>query len=249
MTIGVICAMQEEINEIHKDMQSDRTTTIAGRDFISGTLYGQNTILVMSRIGKVAAAVTAALLLEHFKVDKILICGTAGGVDPQMNVGDIVVADYSVQHDMNPGDNSFRIPLLDVDYLKSDEALTSLALQAVSEYASAQMTRDIPQEYLDKFHISAPKAVLGTIASGDQFICEKEKNTWLYEHVKNIKCVEMEGAAVAQVCYEWGVPFTVIRVISDGANDDSSVDFDLFIEKAARFFTRGIVRACFERMA
>lgn len=248
MTIGVICAMQEEINEIHQDMQSDTTTTIAGREFICGTLYGHNTVLVMSRIGKVAAAITATLLLEHFKVDKILICGTAGGVDPQMNVGDIVVADYSVQHDMNPGDNSFRIPLLNVSYLKSDESLTDLALKAASDYACNQMTKDIPKEYLDKFHIVSPKAVLGTIASGDQFICEKSKNTWLYEHVNNIKCVEMEGAAVAQVCYEWNVPFTVIRVISDGANDDSGIDFDLFIEKAARYFTRGIVRACFERM-
>lgn len=246
MTIGIICAMEEEINLLNQDIQSEQVTSVAGRDFYVGKLYGKEVVLAKSRIGKVAAAVTAALMIDRFQVDQIIFCGTAGGVDPKMNVGDIVVADYNVQHDFFvPGGDAFRIPMINVSYLPSDKALTETAFQAVSAYAE-KMTEEIPQEFLEKFHIHKPKAVVGTIASGDQFICEKEKNQWLYEQVKNIKCVEMEGAAVAQVCYEWGIPFTVIRVISDGANDDSSIDFDLFIEKAACFFTRGIVRSCLE---
>ena len=243
MTIGIMCAMKEEIDLLHKDIKNASVTTIAGRDFYCGELYGKKAVLVMSRIGKVAAAITATLLLEHFHVDAVVFAGTAGGVDPALNVGDVVVASHSVQHDFAVPGEPFRIPMLDISYLESDKALTDTVFGAVSKYAENDMVNEIDPEFLEKFHIEKPKALLGTVASGDQFICEKSKNTWLYENVNNIKCVEMEGAAVAQVCYEWGAPFTIIRVISDSANDSSSVDFNLFIEKAASYFTRGMVRA------
>lgn len=249
MKIGIMCAMQEEIDLLHQDIVSETVTEIAGRTFYAGQLYGVDTVLVMARIGKVAASMTATLLLDHFGVDALLFAGTAGGVDPALHVGDVAIGKHCVQHDFDvPGGDDFRIPLLNISYLESDEKLTNLAFQAVSAYAAEEMTKEIPAEYLEKFGIGQPQVKLGTIASGDQFICDKEKNRWLYEKVKDITCVEMEGAAVAQVCYEWGVPFTVIRVISDGANDDSSVDFDLFIEKAAKYFTRGIVKACLKQL-
>lgn len=249
MTIGIICAMNEEINLLQQDITAHHVTTIAGRDFHVGTLYGMSVVLVTGRIGKVAAGVTAALLIHHFQVDKIIFSGTAGGVNPDLNVGDAVVADKSVQHDFKlPWGDAFRIPLLEVSYMESDHELTTLAKQAVQDYIDTRMMQDIPQTYLDAFHIRNPKVVTGTIASGDEFVCTKEKNQWLYEHVDNIQCVEMEGAAVAQVCLEFSVPFTIIRIISDCANDDASVDFDLFIEEAACHFTKGVVKALLERL-
>ncbi len=85
--------------------------------------------------------------------------------------------------------------------------------------------------------------MIGTIASGDQFICDGSKNAWLEQNVKNIKCVEMEGAAVAQVCHEFNIPFAIIRVISDSASDTAGIDFDAFVLEAACHFTRGSMKA------
>ncbi len=249
MRIGVICAMHEEVDLIRKDMQSDKIETIAGRDFHIGKLYGVDTVLVVSRIGKVASAITTSILIDRFNVDKVVFSGTAGGVDPKMNVGDAVVATSSVQHDFKvPGGDMFRIPLLDISYLPTDEELSKKAMEAVQEYISNDMLNDIPKQYLDEFKIISPKVEMGVIASGDEFVCSKERNNWLYENVKDIKCVEMEGASVAQACFEYGVPYAIIRVISDCANDDASVDFDLFIKEAACHFTRGTVKALFSRL-
>ncbi|MGI5958672.1 MAG: 5'-methylthioadenosine/adenosylhomocysteine nucleosidase [Massiliimalia sp.] len=242
MKLGMICAMEEEIRLILQDMKSEKIVNIAGREFHIGVLYDIETVLVLSRIGKVAASMTTALLIDHFEVDQVIFSGTAGGVDPELHTGDIVIGDQSCQHDFKVPGEKFRIPLLNKCYLDSDPNLTKLAFQAAEEYIGEQMKQDVPVEFLKEFGITAPKAVVGTIASGDEFVCEKSRNQWLYENVENVRCVEMEGAAVAQACYEFDIPFTIIRVISDGANDSSNVDFDRFIEHTAKFFTRGVVK-------
>lgn len=247
MKIGIICAMAEEINLIQEDICSEKVELIAGREFHCGNLYGKDVVLVMSRIGKVAAALTAGILIDRFGVEKIIFSGTAGGIAPGVQVGDAVVADYSVQHDMDAGE-LFRVPLIGTSYFPSDRELTEQAFAAVQEYVDTKMLTEIPQTYLDKFGIREPRVLLGTIASGDQFICEKAKKDWLYENVKNIQCVEMEGAAVAQVCFEYEIPFTVIRIISDCADNDAEIDFELFIKEAACHFTRGTVKALLERL-
>lgn len=240
---GIICAMEEEIRLLTQDMSAEKTTEIAGRTFYEGLLYGKEVVLVQSRIGKVAAASTATTLIDRFQVDCVIFCGTAGGVAPELNVGDVTVADKLVQHDFFTGTEWFRIPLLEISYFETDKALSDGLHRAVEEYIRTKMREEIPQEYLDDFKIVAPKVSVGTIASGDQFICDSAKNKQLAEQIDNLQCVEMEGAAVAQVCYEFGVPLAVLRVISDSANDDSNVDFGKFIEEAACHFTRGSIKA------
>ena len=247
MKIGIICAMPQEIDLLKKDIKAEQIQKVAGREFHCGKLYGQEVVLVMSRIGKVAAALTASVLIDRFGVEKVIFSGTAGGIAPEMQTGDVVVADYSVQHDMDAEEEPFEIPLIGKSYFPSDEELTARAYDAVKEYLKEEMAKDIPQMYLHKFGIENPKVVIGAIASGDQFIREKQKKDWLYANVKNIKCVEMEGAAVAQVCYEYGIPFAVIRVISDSADGNAELDFGLFINEAACHFTRGTVKALLER--
>ncbi len=247
MKIGIICAMQEEIELLSQDIQTENSVTIAGRTFLEGRLYGKPVVLVRSRIGKVAAASTATTLIDRFHPDCVIFCGTAGGIGKGLHTGDIVVADRLIQHDVDTGTgNGFKIPQLNMDYFPTDPALSERLISAVKQYIQNGFTHDIPAQYLEEFGISAPKAVVGTIASGDQFICSKEKNQWLAEQIENLQCVEMEGAAVSQVCYEFGVPHAVIRVISDGADDASSVNFDSFIEHAACHFTRGGIKAFLE---
>ncbi len=244
MAIGIICAMEEEIALLAQDIQSADSTMIAGRKFIQGILYGQEAVLVMSRIGKVAVAVTTTLLIERFQVSQIVFAGTAGAVAPELEVGDVVIAAQCVQHDMRPDNElTFRVPLIDVGYFQTDPELTQKAFCAVEKYIETSLRSDIPQQHLQQFGIRHPKAVVGTIASGDEFVCDPAKNRWLYEHIDNLKCVEMEGAAMAQVCYEYGIPFAILRVISDCADNDTPIAFDLFIEEAAKYFTRGSIRA------
>lgn len=248
MRYGVICAFDQEINFICQDLENGKTTTIAQRDYMEGNLYGKEVVLVMSRIGKVAAASTATTLIDRFSVDAVIFCGTAGGISNELNVGDVVVASGLVQHDFFSGSDYFRIPILNISEFPSDELLSKAMLAGIGDYLSKEVYDDIPQNLLQEFHISKPKTAIGVIASGDQFINDKKKNQWLLENIKEIKCVEMEGAAVAQVCYEFGVPIAVIRVISDSANEDSGIAFDKFAEQAMPYFTRGSLKAFFNRI-
>lgn len=243
MRYGIICAIEQEIDLIRKDVKDTKITTIAKREFIEGQLYGQDVVLVMSRVGKVSSASTATTLIEKYNVDNIIFCGTAGGIDKSLNVGDVVVADNLIQHDVYDGANYFTIPRLGVSDFKPEKSLSEAMHKGVDSYIKNGLKSDIPQKHLDDFKIVNPKVVVGTISSGDQFINDKSKNKWLEENIPNLKCVEMEGAAVAQVCYEFDVPFAVIRVISDCANDDSSVDFDKFALEAMCYFTRGSLKA------
>lgn len=243
MRYGIICAMESEIRILQEDIQATNTTVIAGRSFIEGTLYGNETVLVQSLIGKVASALTTTLLIHQFKVDCVIFCGTAGGIDKSLNVGDVVIGDSAVQHDVMVDGELFTIPRINIGYFKCNEELSKRMYNAVSSYLENDMKTDIPKEHLDEFNITSPKVVTGTIASGDQFICDGSKNAWLEENVENVKCVEMEGAPVAQVCYEFNVPFAIMRVISDCAGDDASVDYYAFVSEAASHFTGGSMKA------
>lgn len=243
MKYGIICAVDEEIRYIREDMTNTNIVKIARREYIEGDLYGQDVVLVMSLVGKVAAAATATTLINMFKVDKIIFCGTAGGIDKALNVGDVVVADKLVQHDVFDGVEYFKIPRLNVAYFEADKILSKAMYDGVAEYLKEDVYKDIPKAHMDEFHIKAPKVMVGTIASGDQFINDKSKNKWLEDNIDNLKCVEMEGAAVAQVCYEFEIQFAVIRVISDSANEESGPAFDKFALEAMPYFTRGSLKA------
>lgn len=243
MKYGIICAMTSEINLLLKDITISNQTTIAHREFIEGNLYGKDVVLVKSGIGKVAAALTTTILIDRFHVDQIVFCGTAGGINKNLRVGDVVIGDYSVQHDIVVMGELFTVQTINVDYFPSNQALTKALYDAVTAFVEQELHNEIPQVHLDEFHITKPKVVIGTVASGDQFINDGSKNAWLEENVRNIQCVEMEGAAVAQVCYEFDVPFGIVRVISDSAGDDSQVDYEAFVQEAASHFTRGTMKA------
>lgn len=243
MPIGVLCAMTGEIALLREDMEVTGRETVGGREFLTGRLYGREAVLALSGIGKVAAACAATILLDHFGAEALIFSGTAGGVDPTLRTGDLVVSDRSVQHDVDAiGEALFQVPGYDQPWFDGDQRLTALAAEAAARFFERDMAGEVPTEHLAPFGITRPRVVVGTIASGDQFVSEREKNRWLGEHIGNLRCVEMEGAAAAQVCVEFGVPHVILRVISDGANEESAVDFEAFIDQAARYFTRGAVR-------
>ncbi|MEG0692860.1 MAG: 5'-methylthioadenosine/S-adenosylhomocysteine nucleosidase, partial [Oscillospiraceae bacterium] len=162
MRYGIICAVDEEINLIKKDIVGEKTTTIAKRDFIEGKLYGKDVVLVMSRVGKVASASTATTLIDRYHVDNIIFCGTAGGVDKSLNVGDVVVADNLVQHDVFDGVQFFKIPRLGVADFTPDKTLSEAMHRGIDSYIKNELKSDIPQQYLEEFKIVDPKVAVGT---------------------------------------------------------------------------------------
>ena len=232
--------MPEEIQSLLGVLQNVKITEKGMRSYYNGYLNGHELVVVFSRWGKVAAAVTATQLLNDFEVDEIIFTGVSGALDPSLKVGDIVIGNELYQHDMDtrPLFNRFEIPLLNKTGFSTKE---NPALEQAAKLFTSSIKTHIPKEKLAQFSIDRIQIQKGTIISGDQFVNSKEKVKELKTAIPNALCVEMEGAAVAQVCYEYGVAFSIIRVISDNANDDAPINFPEFTKALACKYAKGIL--------
>lgn len=238
LRLGIISALQEEQAGLVAHMTDARTVSRGMRDYIQGNLWGVDCICVLSRLGKVASAATAATLIERFDVSSLVFTGVAGSADPLVRIGDIVIADNLVQHDMDtrPLFPRFEIPLTGISKFASDLALSACLATAAEQFVAQDLPHRISSEQREVFRLHYPRVHRGLIASGDEFIGSAARLQELKQHFPDLLAVEMEGAAVAQVCFEFGIPFSVIRTISDGANDDSAVDFLAFIRQVASVY-------------
>lgn len=233
--LGIVSALHQEQAGLF-DLMEERQTHHAGmRDYVHGRLWGVDCVCVLSRIGKVAAAATVAMLIERFHVTHIVFTGVAGAISPLVKVGDIVVADSLVQHDMNaaPLFPPQEVPLLGQSHFASDKAATDKLVSAAQAFIEQDFDTTIALEDRQRLKLQQPAIHRGLIASGDQFIHDRDKAADLARMLPGLLAVEMEGAAVAQVCFEFGLPFAVVRTISDGSNEDSAMDFVHFIERVA----------------
>ena len=247
MKVGVLGAVPEEVELLNQDLAAAGKDIVGNRTYRFGRLYGQEVILAHARMGKVAAAITATRLLETYGADLVLFVGVAGAVAPDVSIGDIVVASELMQHDMDarPLFPRYEIPLLDSDRFTVDPDLIEGALEAAQGYIQEDLPRDISSAQRESLGLTSPKALSGLIVSGDQFIHDPRHLAEIHRHLPDAKCVEMEGAAVAQVCAEHQIPCLVIRTVSDRADGKAGKDFSVFIEQAARYYSRGIVRRLF----
>lgn len=229
--IAIVGAMHEELRALLDAMPDERPVQRAGREFWVGHLDGHEVVVVLSRIGKVAAATTATLLLGEFEVSRIVFTGTAGGLAAGVKVGDVVVADALLQHDMDasPLFPRHEVPLYGCDRFATDAGMSDALAQA-----STAMLGDIgvPQARVHR----------GLVVSGDRFISTRAENDVLRARLPDALAVEMEGAALAQVCHDFGVPFAVVRTVSDRADDDAHVDFNRFVAEVASRYTLALVR-------
>lgn len=242
--LGLVSALHQEQAGLIDAMQGPQTVTRGMRDYVMGNLWGIDTVCVLSRIGKVAAAATVATLIEHFDVSHIVFTGVAGAVESGLQIGDIVVADALVQYDMDatPLFPRYEVPLLGQSHFASDKHLTDRLANAASDFLTNDLDRMVSGHDRDTFRLSAPRVYRGLIASGDEFIDNQARQIELKAAFPPLLAVEMEGAAVAQVCFEFGVPFSVIRTISDGANEASPHDFMQFIESVASRYAFGVIK-------
>ncbi|UMB61567.1 5'-methylthioadenosine/adenosylhomocysteine nucleosidase [Lutibacter sp. A80] len=243
--IGIISAMQEEIQALLNELKNIKTSKKGMRTYYTGTLFGKDVVLVFSRWGKVASAATTTQLINDFDLEEIIFTGVAGAINKELNIGDIVIGKHLFQHDLNasPFYKKFEIPILKKEYLETKNA-TKL-INASTKFIDAYTTY-INAEEATTFNITAPKVVFGDIASGDKFIKSLKKIKKLNKTLPTAICVEMEGAAVAQICYEYKIPFSIIRIISDKANDNATIDFSRFANSIASYYALGILKNYFD---
>lgn len=244
MRLGIISALAEEQQGLIEALQSPYKLTHGMRDYTAGNLWNIDAVCVLSRIGKVAAAMTAAILVEKFQVTHIVFTGVAGSGDKNVRVGDVVVADSLVQHDFDasPLFPRFQIPLTGLSHFETDVALTERMTDAAAHFVEHQFAQVLSDEEMVEFGLSKPTVHRGMIASGDQFIGRHAQIAALKDALPELCAVEMEGAAVAQVCFELGIPFAVIRTISDNANDEAAVDFMRFVKTVASRYAFDMIK-------
>ncbi|MEG0313962.1 MAG: 5'-methylthioadenosine/adenosylhomocysteine nucleosidase [Erysipelotrichaceae bacterium] len=212
--IGIIGAMQKEIDEILKLMTNIKEASIHQTDMYIGTLGNVDVVLMLSGVGKVNASMNTTILLSNYDVEYIINIGTAGGLEPNENVLDIVISDYVVQHDYDTSliDGESGIGL-------SFKADSELVKHATDILAATTINSNV---------------YVGTIASGDQFIADIKQLEVIKKKFNKAKCVEMEAGSIAHVCAKFNIPFIVIRSLSDIVfNPSSHLDFNEYLMRAS----------------
>lgn len=220
MILGIIGAMDEELEILLSDMKLQDKKTIANMTFNKGQLWNNDVVAVVCGIGKVNAAICTQILVSEYKVDKVINVGVAGGISKDIYPGDVVVAENLVEHDIDTtafGDPHGQIPRLDTFDFKCDPYLIEKAKEACK-------------------NINDINTFSGRIVSGDVFVADVEKIKWLEKEFNAMAC-EMEGASIAHTCYLNNIPFVVIRSISDNANNGAHMDYAKFTPIAVKHST------------
>ncbi|WP_042223382.1 5'-methylthioadenosine/S-adenosylhomocysteine nucleosidase [Oceanobacillus manasiensis] len=216
MTIGIIGAMDEEVALLLQNVMNQQEETIAGCKFVKGQLNGKEVVILQSGIGKVNAAMATTIMHERYAPTHIINTGSAGGFAEKLEVGDVVISTQVVHHDVDVTAFNYaygQVPSMPAMY----DADTDLVLK------TSASVKEIGLNYQE-----------GIIATGDSFMQDPERVAFVREKFPEMIAAEMEAAAIAQVCYQYGKPFVVIRALSDIAGKESSVSFDQFLEKAAK---------------
>jgi adenosylhomocysteine nucleosidase len=216
MRIAIIGAMEEEVTLLRNKIENGEQQTVAGFEFITGTLEGTEVVLLRSGIGKVNAAMSTTVLLERFSPDYIINTGSAGGLNPELSVGDVVISSEVRHHDVDVtafGYEYGQVPQLPPAF-EADAKRIQIAEDSAGEIEGIQ-------------------TVKGLITTGDSFMSDPDRVEFIKTKFNNLQAVEMEAAAIAQVAYQFGIPFVIIRSLSDIAGKESNVSFDQFLETAA----------------
>ncbi len=217
-TIGIIGAMEVEVNTLKAQMNIESVETIASMDFYKGTYHNRNVIIVRSGIGKVNAAICTQILIGQFGADAIINTGIAGSLSAAIDIGDIVISSDTLQHDMDATGFGYApgvIPQMDTSVFIADEHMINTAKEACAKVNPEISTH------------------IGRVVSGDQFISDDTKKEFLTKNFQGL-CTEMEGAAIAQAAHLNHVPFVILRAISDKADGSAQMDYPEFEAKAAQ---------------
>lgn len=219
MKLGIIGAMDIEVASLKESMENKVEKVIAGSTYAEGTLEGLTVVVVQCGVGKVNAALCVQALCDCFSVTHIVNTGVAGSLNADLDIGDFVISKEAIYHDfdcsvINPKYSVGQVPGMDIRAFPADEKLTQLAYSAANAVCPGH-------------------AHIGIVASGDQFVCNKEQKEKIIKNT-NALCTEMEGAAISHAAYRNNVPVVVIRAISDKADDSAQMDYPTFEAIAAK---------------
>jgi adenosylhomocysteine nucleosidase len=239
---AIVAALHDELASVLALMPDEQKQVIGGREFWLGHLHGHDVVAVLSGIGKVAAATTATLLVERFDVGRIVFTGVAGGLGTGVNVGDVVVAQHFLQHDMDasPIFPRHEVPGYGRSAFPADAALSDRLVRACTTVLDS-LPDLIGQDAVQAFGLEAPRVHRGLLLSGDRFVSSGAESEALRRELPDALAVEMEGAAFAQVCHDFKIPLSVVRTISDRADDAAHVDFPRFLSEVASRYSRAII--------
>jgi len=244
--IGILGAMPEEINGIVSLLKNKEKVVKGMRAYYKGSINEIEVVVVFSRWGKVASATTVTHLIIEFGVTEIIFTGVAGAISKDLNIGDIVIGSSLVQHDMDarPIMDLFEIPLLGKTKFMTPIEMLDKSISCINGLVNNNCLLDLlTLKHKELFLLTNQKVLVGEIASGDRFFSSNDEKENLLRILPDVLCVEMEGAAVAQVCFEYEIPYVVIRIISDAANENSVVDFNEFVSQIASIFGVEIIRS------
>ena len=232
--VAILGAFDEEVTILEGQLVNPKAHTIEGIQFLTGTLNEQNVVIARTGVGKVNAAMTATLVIEHFHPNRVIFTGVAGGLNPDLQIGDIVIAQKTAQHDLgrlesaeieNMGTknpiNGKRNPV----FFPADPELLQLTETVLADIKLNPFQTPQGQRH--------PRIIRGTVVTGDMFVASDTKKAALHKSL-GADAVEMEGAAVAQICWQQDVPCLVIRSLSDNAGANASEDFKKYYKIAAR---------------
>jgi len=245
--IGIVAAMPPELQAVLDLMPDEHRETLAGRHFWPGRLAGNDVVAVVSGIGKVAAATTATLLIERYGVQALLFTGVAGGLGDGVRVGDVVAANQLMQHDLDvsPLFPRHEVPGYGLSRFTADPTWQGRLSQAARTTLNHRV-QHLGQKAVNDFGLAHARVHEGLIISGDRFVATSAESDALRRELPDALAVEMEGAAVAQVCLDCGVPFAAVRTISDRADDSAHVDFNRFVSEVASRYSAAMVLACLQ---
>ena len=216
MITGIIGAMEEEVAKLKTEMTEVTETKKAGMNFLKGKLFDKDVVVVRSGIGKVNAAICTQILVDDFKIDRVINTGVAGGLHSELEVGDIVISSDALYHDFDVTGFGYKegvIPRMETSTFTADMELAAKAKDICNK-----VNPDI-------------KCFIGRVVSGDEFVSTNEKKTWLVDKF-NGYCTEMEGCGIAHAAYLNHIPFIIVRAISDKADGSAKVDYSEFEMKA-----------------
>lgn len=244
LPLGILVPMHEEVEQLLTEIEGAQTQQYANRTFHLGTLCGKSVVLAQSGIGKVASSFTASLLIHHFNVKALIVSGVAGGIADSVKVGDLAIAQEAVQHDMDcrPLFPQFTIPHNGISHYKTDLILTKKLEDACIHFVEEDFQTLISKQIQKELGIAKPHIQKGLLVSGDQFIGSLDQLGRIQQGLPETLFVEMEGAAVVQICHDSNIPFCSVRTISDKANDAAHLDFNKFLNAAAKIYTAGIIK-------
>lgn len=235
-------AMEGELRAILPLLEHARLETVGRREFWRGRWHGHEVVAVLSRIGKVAAATTATTLVERYRVGGIVFTGVAGGLGEGVKVGDVVVASHFMQHDLDvsPLFPRYEVPLYGTSRFAADARLAD-ALARASGATLRDTAGLLGDDVVREFGLTRPRLHRGLLVSGDRFVSSTHESMALRQALPDALAVEMEGAAVAQVCHDHDLPFAAVRTVSDRADDAAHHDFNRFMANVASRYSVAIV--------